>query len=99
VGTLTIQEKKITRDDLDSFINTASKYFVQYEKLNQANNIFDQSIERLNTKLTELQFDLKEYMLDLIAIVYQNMQRQQLKTATTEDLLLKYLINKNLKKH
>jgi hypothetical protein len=72
---------------------------VQYEKLNQANNIFDQSIERLNTKLTELQFDLKEYMLDLIAIVYQNMQRQQLKTATTEDLLLKYLINKNLKKH
>jgi hypothetical protein len=96
VGTLTIQEKKVTRDDLDSFINTVSKYFVQYEKLNQASNIFDQSIERLNIKLTELQFDLKEYMLDLIAIVYQNNQRQQLKTATTEDLLLKYLDKQKL---
>lgn len=91
VGTLTIQEKKITRDDLDSFINTTSKYFVQYEKLNQANNLFDQNIERLNTKLSELQFDLKEYMMDMIIILYPAMQRQQLKTANTEDLLLKYL--------
>lgn len=91
VGTLTIQEKKITRDDLDSFINTTSKYFVQYEKLNQTNNLFDQNIERLNTKLSELQFDLKEYMMDMITILYPGIQRQQLKTATTEDLLLKYL--------
>jgi hypothetical protein len=96
VGTLTIQEKKITRDDLDSFINATSKYFVQYEKLNQANSIFDQSIERLNTKLTELQFDLKEYMLDMITILYPTIQRQQLKTTTAEDLLLKYLDKQKL---
>lgn len=33
VCNLTVQEKKITREDLDSFITTTSKYFVQYEKL------------------------------------------------------------------
>ncbi|HWI93535.1 MAG TPA: hypothetical protein VNT20_19780 [Flavisolibacter sp.] len=96
VGTLTIQEKKITRDDLDSFINTTSKYFVQYEKLNQANNLFDQNIERLNTKLSELQFDMKEYMMDMITILYPGILRQQFKTATTEDLLLKYLDKQKL---
>jgi len=73
-----------------------SKYFVQYEKLNGANIIFDQNIERLNTKLAELQFDLKEYMMDMIIILYPNIQRSQLKTATTEDLLLKYLDNQKL---
>jgi hypothetical protein len=91
VGTLTVQEKKITRDDLDSFINTTSKYFVQYEKLNQVNRVFDQNIDRLNTKLSELQFDLKEYMMDMLTILYPSIQRQQLKTLNTEDLLLKYL--------
>jgi len=91
VGTLTIQEKRITRDDLDSFINTTSKYFVQYEKLNQANSLFDQNIESLNNKLTELQFDLKEYILDMITILYPNIQRAQLKAVNNEDLLLKYL--------
>jgi len=54
VGNLTIQEKRLTRDDLDSFINATAKYFVQYEKLNGANNLFDQNIERLNQKLSEL---------------------------------------------
>lgn len=91
MGTLTIQEKKVTRDDLDSFINITSKYFVQYEKLNQANNLFDQNIERSNNKLSELQFDLKEYMMDIIIILYPAIQRAQLKTVNTEDLLLKYL--------
>jgi hypothetical protein len=59
VGNLAIQEKKISREDVDSFITTTSKYFVQYEKLNQANNLFDQNVERLNSKLSELQFDIK----------------------------------------
>jgi hypothetical protein len=48
VGNLTVTEKKITREDLDSFITATSKYFVQYEKLNQANNLLDQNIDRLN---------------------------------------------------
>jgi hypothetical protein len=91
VGTLTIQEKKISREDLDSFILATSKYFVQYEKLNQANILFDQNIERLNTRLKDLQFDIKEYMLDMITILNKNIQRGQLKNSNTEELFLKYL--------
>jgi hypothetical protein len=91
VGTLTIQEKKITREDLDSFILVTSKYFVQYEKLNQANIFFDQNIERINNRLKDLQFDIKEYMLDMITILNKNIQRSQFKNANTEELFLKYL--------
>jgi len=96
VGTLTIQEKRVTRDDLDSFISTTSKYFVQYEKLSQINNLFDQNIESISNKLSELQFDLKEFMLDMITILYPNIQRSELKTASNEDLLLKYLDENNV---
>jgi len=91
VGTLTIQEKKITREDLDSFILATSKYFVQYEKLNQANILFDQNIEKLNSRLKDLQFDIKEYMLDMITILNRNIQRSQLKNSNTEELFLKYI--------
>lgn len=91
VGTLTIQEKKITREDLDSFILTTSKYFVQYEKLNQANILFDQNIEKINNRLKDLQFDIKEYILDMITILNKNVQRSQLKNSNTEELFLKYL--------
>ncbi len=91
VGTLTIQEKKITREDLDSFILATSKYFVQYEKLNQANILFDQNIERINSRLKDLQFDIKEYMLDMVTILNKTVQRNQLKNSNTEELFLKFL--------
>lgn len=96
VGTLTIQEKKITREDLDSFIVATSKYFVQYEKLNQANVLFDQNIEKINNKLKDLQFDIKEYMLDMIIILNKSIQRSQLKNSNTEELFLKYLDKEKL---
>ncbi len=96
VGTLTIQEKKITRDDLDSFILTTSKYFVQYEKLNQANILFDQNIEKINSRLKDLQFDIKEYILDMITILNKNVQRSQLKNSNTKELFLKYLDKEKL---
>jgi len=96
VGNLTIQEKKITSADLDSFILATSKYFVQYEKLNQANILFDQNVERINNRLKDLQFDIKEYMLDMITILNKNILRTQLKTANTEELFLKYLDKEKL---
>jgi hypothetical protein len=98
VGTLTIQEKKITRDDLDSFINSISKYFVQYEKLNQANILFDQNVENLNNRLKDLQFDIKEYMLDMITILNRNLQRNYVKNQNTEELFLKYLDKETLER-
>ncbi len=96
VGTLAIQEKKITRDDLDSFINATSKYFVQYEKLNQANILFDQNVENLNNRLKDLQFDIKEYMLDMITILNRAIQRNSIKNQNTEELFLKYLDKERL---
>jgi hypothetical protein len=91
VGTLTVQEKRITKHDLDSFISAISRYFVQYERLYQANIAFDQNIERLNSKLKDLQFDVKEYMLDMIVVLNPGVQRTSLKNLGTEELLLKYL--------
>lgn len=91
VGNLAVGEKKITREDLDSFITVTSKYFVQYEKLNGANNVLDQNIDRLNTKMRDMQFDLKEYMLDMITLLYKGVQRTTLKNRSNEELLLTYL--------
>ena len=90
VGSLAVSEKKITRDDLDSFISITFRYFLQYQRLNQANAFFDQNIDRLNTKLAELQFDLKEYILDLVTLVYQG-DRAALRKMNVEELFLKYL--------
>ncbi|MDB5198003.1 MAG: hypothetical protein JWP88_2374 [Flaviaesturariibacter sp.] len=91
VGTLTVQEKRITREDLDSFINTTSKYFVQYQRLNDANALFDGAIDRVDSRLKDLQFDLKEYLLDMITILHKDLQRSALKNGNNEELFLKYL--------
>jgi hypothetical protein len=96
VGTLTVQEKKITREDLDSFIRTTAKYFVQYERLNNANILFDQQMESISRKLKELQFDMRAYLGDLITIVYPDLQREQLKATSLEGLLLQYLDKEKL---
>jgi hypothetical protein len=93
VGSLAVHEKHVSRQDLDSFMYTMSKYFIQYEKLHQANQAFDQNIDKLNLRLHELQFDIREYMLDLITILNKNVQRSQLKQRSLEELLLKYLDN------
>lgn len=91
VGNLTINEKRITRQDLDSFISNTSRYFVQYERLNMANLLFDQNIDRLNSKLKELQFDIREYVLDMILILHPALQRTALKKLSLEELFLRYL--------
>ncbi|HVG11427.1 MAG TPA: hypothetical protein VM843_00425, partial [Flavisolibacter sp.] len=51
VGNLAVREKKVTKEDLDSFVSVTGKYFRQYEQLNLANTKFDQDIERLNNKV------------------------------------------------
>ncbi len=91
VGNLAVSEKKVTRQDLDSFMITMSKYFVQYEKLNQANRSFDLNIEKLTSKLQELQFDIREFMLDMITIIHPRQSRIQLKAGSLEELFLRYL--------
>jgi len=91
VGNLTVTEKKITKNDLDSFILNISKYFGQYEKLNRINQQFDINIDKIDLRLQELQTDLKDYLLDLTIAYNSTLQRSSLKQKTTEELLLKYL--------
>ena len=91
VGNLAIHEKKITREDVDTFVLTIGKYFAQYEKLKEANNTFDANIDKFNIKLQELQFDIREFMLDLVNIIYTHTNRSDLRLKSLEEILLKYL--------
>ncbi len=91
VGNLAINEKKITRGDVDSFMVTIGKYFSQYEKLKEANVVFDTKVDKFNLKLQELQFDIREFMMDLVTILHPGVSRQHLKNKILEELLLKYL--------
>lgn len=91
VGNLTVTEKRITKEDLDSFINATSKYFVQYQRLNGCNLVLDQNIDCITLKLKDLQYDLREYELDTVCILNKNVQRILLKNYTSEELFLKYL--------
>ena len=91
VGNLTVTEKKITKNDLDSFMLSISKYFGQFEKLNRINQQFDISIDKLDSRLQELQVDLKDHLLDLISAYNASVQRNNLKQKNIEELFLKYL--------
>ena len=91
VGNLTINEKRITRNDLDSFIINISKYFGQYEKLNRVNQQFDTKIDKIDYRLQELQTDLKEFLIDLIVASQPHLIRKNLKSLNIEELLLKHL--------
>ena len=91
VGNLTVQEKKITKQDLDSFPHVTSRYFLQYHKLYQANLVFDLDIQKLNSKMTDLQFDVKEYMIDLVTIVNKPVLRSQVKALNSEEIYLRYM--------
>lgn len=90
VGNITVTEKRLTKTDLDTFIFTAGKYFLQFEKLQLANNMFNQNIRKLDLRLAELQMDTRESLIDLIVILDPSQQRQVLKSMHLEELLLKY---------
>lgn len=69
---------------------------MQYEKLNAANNLLDQNIDRLNARMKDLQFDMKEYMLDMTVILYKTIQRNTIKSLSNEELFLKHLDRQKL---
>jgi hypothetical protein len=91
VGTLTIQEKKITMEDLDSFSNNISRYFLLYQKLNDANLVFDREMAKLEGALRELQFDVRQYMIDIIMVLNKEVSGIHLDTLKNEDLYLQFL--------
>jgi len=99
VGNLTIQEKRVTRNDLDTFLLVMSRYFSQYEKLHTANQRFEEQIERLNRRLLELQFDIREYALDLVQLLHAGTRRNNLRDRNLEELLLQYLDLSEMNQH
>jgi hypothetical protein len=91
VGNLAVNEKRITKTDVDSFIINISKYFGQYEKLNRINQQFDVSIDKTDIRLQELQTDLKDFIIDLVMASNSSVQRNSLKQKLLEEMLLKDL--------
>jgi len=98
VGNLAINEKKVSREDVDSFVITIGKYFAQYEKLKNANISFDADIDKFNLKLLEIQFDIREFVLDIVTQVYPDITRQELRQKSIEEILLLYLDKDKLNK-
>jgi hypothetical protein len=90
VGSLTVQERGIDQNDLNRFIQNIEKYFSQYERLYQSNQSFNMEMEKLKTRLKILQDDIKLLLIDLVITLDRSLKRQQLRSATTEDLLLRF---------
>ncbi|RYD94984.1 MAG: hypothetical protein EOP50_08685, partial [Sphingobacteriales bacterium] len=91
VANLAVQEKRVSREDVDTFLQRTGRYFAPYEKLNKANEAFEQQVVRLNSRLVELQFDIREYTLDIVILLHPREQRSVLRQKTIEDLLLQFL--------
>ncbi len=90
VGSLTISEKKITRTDLDSFIEKIQKYFVQYESLNRINQSYSIEIQKLLLKVDDLKGDLKDFTIDCITALHPTITRTMLKPTALEKITAQY---------
>ena len=98
-GNLTVKEKSIDQQDLDSFIKSIEKYFNQYERLCQSNLVFNTDMEKLKIRLGLLQDDIKLLIQDLIIAMDKTQKREQLKYRSNEDLMLTYFDNKKMQEH
>lgn len=90
VGGVTVQEKKVEKEDLDNFIRSIEKYFSQYQKLHTANLRFNSDMEKLKARIKLLQDDIKLQLQDLIVTLNKTVKRSSLKNVSIEDLMLKY---------
>ncbi len=95
-GNLTVQEKAIEQKDLDEFIKSIEKYFNQYERLYQSNIRFNSDMEKLKTRLKLLQSDIRLLIQDLVLALDKSLKRQQLKSLSTEELMLRYFDSKKI---
>ncbi|HEU4473151.1 MAG TPA: hypothetical protein VFR58_18795 [Flavisolibacter sp.] len=91
VGNLASKERHVHKEDLDTFIISISKYFEQFNRLQTSNITLDQKLERLKARLKDIQFDLKEILIDFILLFHPSNTRSGLRQMSNEALLLKYL--------
>ena len=90
VGNLVIMEKTITQHDLNEFVNKIQQYFIQYEKLNAINDQFAHELQDLLEKSEEAKEDLKEFLVECIGMMNNNISKQSLKEMQVEVLIQKY---------
>ncbi|MBL7744894.1 MAG: hypothetical protein JNN00_15580 [Chitinophagaceae bacterium] len=96
VGNLTVKEKAIDQQDLDSFIRSIEKYFNQYERLYQSNLAFNSEMEKMKGKLRLLQDDIRLVLQDIVMLIDKSIKRNQLKSLMPEEVMLRYFENKKL---
>jgi len=96
VGSLTVKEKPISQEDLNIFIKSIEKYFNEYERLYQSNLQFNKDMEQIKSRLNLLQDDIRLLMQDLILSVDKTIKRQQLKSLSSEELMLRYFESKRI---
>jgi hypothetical protein len=90
VSNLTITEKNITHNDLDSFIQKIQKYFVQYESLNRINQSYGIEVQKLLLKVDDLKGDLKDFTIDCITALHPEITRATLKQIVLEKITTQY---------
>lgn len=97
-GNLTLNEKSISKDDIDTFIKGIEKYFNQYEKLYRCNLTFNSDMQNLKARMLLIQEDIKSQAQDIILALNKKLKRQDLKVKT-EELMLHYFDLKSIQEH
>jgi len=96
VGNLVVMEKPITNEDLNQFTEKIRQYFSQYEKLNAINEQFSRQLEQLLEKTEETKEDIRDFLVDCIHTMNNNLSKQTLKVMPVELLIQKYYDSQKL---
>jgi hypothetical protein len=90
VGNLVINERNITKEDLNRFVERIQLYFYQYEKLNAINETFGQQVSDLLERTDDIKSDLKEFLIECITTMNPSVSKIVLKELQVELLLQRY---------
>ncbi|MCX6209298.1 MAG: hypothetical protein NTZ59_07265 [Bacteroidetes bacterium] len=88
VGSWTMQERKISKNDFDTFLLNVGKYFGQYEKLNKINLQLDNGLDNLDNKINDLQGKLKLMMTDIFVALRPNIAKTFTENKSLEEMLM-----------
>ncbi len=88
VGSWTMQERRVTKNDFDTFLLNVNKYFGQYEKLNKINQQLDNGLDNLDNKINDLQGKLKLLMGDIFVALHPNIAKTYTDNKSLEEMLI-----------
>ncbi len=88
VGSWTMQERRVTKSDFDTFLLGVGKYFGQYEKLNKVNMQLDNGLDNLDNKINDLQTKLKLLMADVFVALHPGTAKTFADSKSLEEILI-----------